>query len=160
MSEKKSQLGTYQNSNPTMNNKSKNEIQIENSPTSSHGTERKLESRHIQMVRNFIPLTHKIAIGGTIGTGLLVTSGSTLAGAGALGALIAYVIAGISIFFVVTSLGEMATLIPVTGSFSSYASRFVDPALGFAIGWIYWLGWVTTFPIELLACGSFLGFCM
>lgn len=112
------------------------------------------------MVRNFIPLTHKIAIGGTIGTGLLVTSGSTLAGAGALGALIAYVIAGISIFFVVTSLGEMATLIPVTGSFSSYASRFVDPALGFAIGWIYWLGWVTTFPIELLACGSFLGFCM
>lgn len=59
----------------------------------------------------------------------MVTSGSTLASAGALGALIAYVIAGISIFFVVNSLGEMATIIPITGSFNAYAARFVDPAL-------------------------------
>lgn len=30
-----------------------------------------------------------------------------------------------------SSLGEMATLVPVSGSFATYAARFVDPALGF-----------------------------
>ena len=26
----------------------------------------------------------------------------------------------------------------VSGSFNHYATRFVDPALGFALGWNYW----------------------
>lgn len=28
------------------------------------------------------------------------------------------------------ALGEMATFIPVSGAFTQYASRFVDPSLG------------------------------
>jgi amino acid transporter len=36
------------------------------------------------------------------------------------------------------ALGEMTTLYPVNGAFVHYASRFVDPALGFALGWNYW----------------------
>ena len=43
-----------------------------------------------------------------------------------------------------TSLGEMATYLPVPGSFSTYATRFVDPSLGFALGWNYWFNWVIT----------------
>ena len=43
-----------------------------------------------------------------------------------------------------TSLGEMATYLPVSGSFSTYATRFVDPSLGFALGWNYWFNWVIT----------------
>ena len=38
------------------------------------------------------------------------------------------------VFFLMTSLGEMATYLPVSGSFSTYAARFVDPSLGFALG--------------------------
>lgn len=49
-----------------------------------------------------------IAIGASIGTGLFLTSGQTISQAGALGSVIAYLIAGIAVFFVVHSLGEMA----------------------------------------------------
>lgn len=41
------------------------------------------------------------------------------------------------------SLGEMATVIPVTGSFIEFAERFVDESLAFALGWAYWYLWVT-----------------
>lgn len=37
----------------------------------------------------------------------------------------------------------MATLIPVTGSFTEYAERFIDDSLAFALGWAYWYLWVT-----------------
>src|SRR4051812_49391318 len=77
--------------------------------------ERKLKTRHLSM----------IAIGGTIGTGLFLASGTTIHDAGPGGALAAYLIAGIMVFFLMTSLGEMAAFIPITGSFSTYASRFV-----------------------------------
>ena len=133
------------------NSNEKSEPSIAN----NEGTQRKLEARHITMIAGIFFITK---VGGTIGTGLLVSTGGTLAEAGAMGALIAYLIAGLAIYFVVNSLGEMATLIPITGSFNAYAARFVDPALGFACGWIYWFGWVTTFPLELIACGGFLKF--
>jgi amino acid transporter len=43
----------------------------------------------------------------------------------------------------------MATLIPVTGSFTEYAERFIDDALAFALGWAYWYLWVTVRCNEL-----------
>ncbi|KAI8897999.1 lysine-specific permease [Globomyces pollinis-pini] len=114
----------------------------------SGGTKRKLKSRHIQM----------IAIGGTIGTGLFFGSGQTLKAIGPLGTLGSFLIAGLTVFCMVMSLGEMATLIPVTGSFNEYAARFHSPALGFAAGWAYWFNWAMTLPIELQACGIFLSY--
>lgn len=51
------------------------------------------------------------------------------------------------------ALGEMATYIPVSGAFTSYATRFVDPSLGFAMGWIYFLSWALTYALELTASG-------
>jgi amino acid transporter len=51
------------------------------------------------------------------------------------------------------SLGEMATYIPISGAFTSYASRFIDPSLGFAMGWLYWFSWAVTFALELTATG-------
>ncbi|MCP8968987.1 amino acid permease [Ectobacillus sp. SYSU M60031] len=92
-----------------------------------------------------------IAIGGTIGTGLFLASGSTIAAAGPGGALAAYLIAGLMVFFLMTSLGEMAAFMPTSGSFSTYTSRFVDPALGFAIGWNYWYNNAIIVALELSA---------
>ncbi|KAB2493986.1 amino acid permease [Priestia endophytica] len=122
--------------NPLSNNKS-------NIQTSSNEThlERKLKTRHLSM----------IAIGGTIGTGLFLASGSIINTAGPGGAVVAYLIAGIMVYFLMTSLGEMAAFIPVTGSFSTYTSRFVDPALGFAIGWNYWYNNAIVVALELAA---------
>lgn len=51
------------------------------------------------------------------------------------------------------SLGEMATFIPIPGAFTLYAARFVDPSLGFAMGWIYWFSWAMTYALELTATG-------
>ena len=90
---------------------------------------RRLQSRHLQM----------IAIGGTIGTGLFIGSGGALATAGPASTLIAFAFVGTIVFSVMVALGEMATYIPISGAFTAYASRFVDPSLGFALGWIYWV---------------------
>lgn len=48
-------------------------------------------------------------------------------------------------------MGELATLIPITGSFTEYASRFYDDALAFALGWAYWYLWVTVLANEYTA---------
>ena len=49
------------------------------------------------------------------------------------------------------SLGEMATQLPIPGSFEAYAERFVDPSLAFAVGWNYWFSWAITLAAELVA---------
>ncbi|EGF78567.1 hypothetical protein BATDEDRAFT_13074 [Batrachochytrium dendrobatidis JAM81] len=109
---------------------------------------RRLKSRHLQMV----------AIGGTIGTGLFVGSGATIATAGPLGSLIGFLTVGIMVYFITTSLGELAAYMPVSGSFNTYAGRFVDPALAFALGWNYWLQWAISLPSELAAAGIIMSF--
>lgn len=103
--------------------------------------QRGLQARHMTM----------IAIGGSIGTGLFLASGNSIHTAGPGGALAAYIAVGIMVYFLMTSLGEMASYLPVTGSFSTYATRFVDPALGFALGWNYWYNWAITIAAELSA---------
>ncbi|HCZ38819.1 amino acid permease [Brochothrix thermosphacta] len=105
----------------------------------TEGVKRQLKTRHLSM----------IAIGGSIGTGLFVASGSAISTAGPGGALVAYVGIGLMVFFLMTSLGEMATYLPVSGSFSTYATRFVDPAFGFAMGWNYWFNWAITLAVDV-----------
>ncbi|MBC2111358.1 amino acid permease [Listeria innocua] len=106
----------------------------------THGEIRRdLKTRHLSM----------IAIGGSIGTGLFLASGNAIHTAGPGGALIAYIAIGIMVYFLMTSLGEMATYMPVSGSFSTYASRFVDPAFGFALGWNYWFNWAITLAVDI-----------
>ncbi|OLY80701.1 Lysine-specific permease [Smittium mucronatum] len=110
---------------------------------SQNNLKRTLKSRHMSM----------IAIGGTIGTGLFVASGNSLSVAGPAGALVSYTLVGIIIFFVMTSLAEMSTYIPVSGSFNSFADRFVDPAFGFAIAYNYYYNWVVANATDLVAGG-------
>ena len=92
-----------------------------------------------------------IALGGSIGTGLFLASGTAIASAGPGGALIAYAAVGLMVYFLMTSLGELATYLPDSGSFSTYASRFVSPAFGFAVGWNFWYNWAVTIAAELAA---------
>src|ERR1700686_2875480 len=92
-----------------------------------------------------------IAIGGAIGTGLFFASGGAIAQAGPGGALLAYATMGVAVYCMMQSLGEMATQLPIPGSFEAYAERFVDPSLGFAVGWNYWFSWAITLAAELVA---------
>ncbi|KAG5977132.1 hypothetical protein E4U54_007135, partial [Claviceps lovelessii] len=78
--------------------------------TSDH-LRRSLSARQVQM----------IAIGGTIGTGLFLGTGKSLATGGPASLLICYAITGAIVFITMLSLGEMAAFIPVAGSFCSFA---------------------------------------
>lgn len=109
---------------------------------------RDLQSRHLSM----------IAIGGAIGTGLFVATGASLSSAGPGGAIAAYLAIGLMVYFLMTSLGEMATYMPVSGSFETYVTRFVDPSLGFALGWNYWYNWAITVAVELAAAALVMKF--
>ncbi|MDR2306035.1 MAG: amino acid permease [Paucimonas sp.] len=107
----------------------------------SGNLKRTLTSRHLNM----------IAIGGSIGTGLFVSSGATIAQSGPGGALLSFAVIGLMVYFLMTSLGELAACMPVSGSFSTYASRYVDQSFGFALGWNYWYAWAVTIAVDLVA---------
>ncbi|KAF5874922.1 putative amino acid transporter protein [Botrytis fragariae] len=102
---------------------------------------RGLKSRHIQF----------IALGGTIGTGLFLGIGSALTQAGPLSMLLGYSITGIAIFAMMQCLGEMATWLPLPGAIPQFAARYVDDALGFAVGWNNWYSAAITLCAEISA---------
>ncbi|MGL5616028.1 MAG: amino acid permease [Sarcina sp.] len=109
--------------------------------TSTDQLKRTLKPRHMTM----------IAMGGAIGTGIFLAMGDSIHQAGVGGAFVAYGIIGVMVYFICTSLGEMATYLPESGSFGSYATKFIDPAMGFALGWNYWYSWAVTIAAELVA---------
>lgn len=105
--------------------------------------DRKLKSRHVQF----------LALSGAIGTGLFVGSGQVLSLAGPLSAFISYAVTGFNLFCVINCLGEMAAWLPIPGAVPIFAARYVDPALGFTLGWNYWYQFAIGVPIEITVCG-------
>ncbi|KAK0250719.1 amino acid transporter [Friedmanniomyces endolithicus] len=116
-----------------------------------HSLQRGLSARQVSM----------IAIGGAIGTGLIIGTGTALKNAGPASILISYSIVGLIVYVVMAALGEMATWMPAAGGFVPYATRYVivltrdlgqvDPALGFAVGYTYWFKYIITTPNQLTA---------
>lgn len=102
---------------------------------------RSLKSRHLQM----------IAIGSSIGTGLFVGSGGALRDGGPAGLIIAWTVISTGVFATVQGLGELSVALPVSGGFNIYATRFIEPAVGFAIGWNYFMQFFVLLPLELVA---------
>ncbi|KZZ89358.1 Amino acid/polyamine transporter I [Moelleriella libera RCEF 2490] len=105
--------------------------------------DRKLKSRHVQF----------LALSGAIGTGLFIGSGQVLSLAGPLSAFLCYAITGFNLYCVIVSLGEMAAWLPIPGALPTFSARFVDPALGFVVGWSCWYQFAVGVPIEVTACG-------
>ncbi|WTO37262.1 amino acid permease [Streptomyces achromogenes] len=99
----------------------------------SHG----LKQRHLSM----------IALGGVIGAGLFVGSGSGIAAAGP-SIVIAYALSGVLVMLVMRMLGEMSAAYPSSGSFSAHAERAIGPWAGFAAGWSFWVLLCTAVGIE------------
>lgn len=105
------------------------------------GLKRGMRSRHMFM----------ISIGGVIGTGLFVSSGYTINQAGPGGAVLAYILGGLLVGIVMLCLGELATIMPVAGSFKTYAQEFISPSVGFLSAWLYWINGAITITVEWLA---------
>lgn len=104
---------------------------------------RTMKSRHLIM----------LSLGGVIGTGLFLNVGYTINQAGPGGAIIGYLIGGFILYMVMTCLGELAVHMPVTGSFQTYATKFIHPTAGFSLGWMYFVGSAATAGVEFTAAG-------
>ncbi|CAK4032016.1 amino acid permease [Lecanosticta acicola] len=109
---------------------------------------RGLKSRHIQF----------IALGGTIGTGLFLGIGKAFVMGGPLSVLLGYSMTGIAIFAMMQCLGEMATWLPLPGAVPQYCARYVDPAMGFAVGWNNWYSSALTLCAEISAAAIVIEF--
>ncbi|KAH7120169.1 amino acid permease-domain-containing protein, partial [Dactylonectria estremocensis] len=108
-------------------------------------TQRGLSPRHLQLM----------AIAGSIGVGLFVGVGGILASAGPLPLVTGYVIYGLGFIWPTTlNTAEMVAWLPIRGSIYELAARFVDPALGFAMGWTYFFGSVMLVCTEYSAVAT------
>lgn len=102
---------------------------------------RGLKARHITM----------IAIGGALGTGLIIGTGKALAQAGPGSLFISYTFMGALVFVVMAAMGEMAAWLPLSAGFAGYASRYAHPSLGFTLGYTYWFKYIIVTPNQLTA---------
>ncbi|TRY27291.1 amino acid permease [Brevibacillus sp. LEMMJ03] len=109
----------------------------------SNTLQKKLKPRHLTM----------ISIGGVIGAGLFVGSGSVINSTGP-GAILSYALAGLLVVLVMRMLGEMAVVNPDSGSFSTYAHQALGPWASYTIGWLYWFYWAIVIAIEATAGGA------
>ncbi|KAF2704072.1 histidine permease [Pleomassaria siparia CBS 279.74] len=112
------------------------------------GVKRGLKTRHLSMM----------ALAGIIGPGLLVGAGGALANGGPAALLIGFGVVGLIAFSIMQSLGELTTLYPTGGAFTSLSDRFVDKAFGVAVGWNYWLIWGCVLANEYNVVSSILVF--
>ncbi|KAH8761149.1 amino acid permease [Diaporthe sp. PMI_573] len=113
-----------------------------------HELQKRLETRHVTM----------IALGGALGTGLMIGTGSALVKTGPAGILLDYSIVGCIVFLVMAALGEIISYMPLSHGFGGYATRFVDPALGFATGYTYFFKYLLATPNQLSAFGLIMKF--
>lgn len=115
----------------------------------AYQTKRGLEGRHVQLM----------SIGGSIGTGLFVGIGSSLRSSGPLSVVLAYIVyCSVFIFHCNMAVAEMAAHLPIRGSVYEFASRYVDPAFGFALGWTYFYGGAMLVCAEMSAIATVMGF--
>lgn len=109
-----------------------------------HELKRDLKNRHVQL----------IAIGGTIGTGLFLGSGKAIALAGP-SIILAYLIVGIAIFFVMRALGELLLSKGGYSSFTEFATEYLGDWAGYVTGWTYWFCWIMTAMADIIAVGMY-----
>ncbi|KAK5800797.1 hypothetical protein VI817_003009 [Penicillium citrinum] len=121
----------------------------ESSETTVDGNvQRELKARHVTF----------IALGGNLGTGLFLGIGHALRVGGPLSLFLGYLTASIAGFMMMMALGEMAAWLPVPGAIPQFCARYVDEALGFAVGWNTWFTAVITLCAEISAACSIIQF--
>ncbi|KAF7128578.1 hypothetical protein CNMCM5793_003366 [Aspergillus hiratsukae] len=109
---------------------------------------RSLSTRHLTM----------IALGSSIGMGLWLGSGTSLASGGPAAMFIGYILSGTMIWAVSHSIGEMAVMYPLPSAFVQWSSIFISEPAGFTLGWAYWFGYWITLANELQGVVTVLGF--
>lgn len=93
-----------------------------------------------------------------IGVGLFVGIGAAYSKAGPAGIFLAYIIVGTVMWCMMQSICELATLFPTAGSFPHWATRFIDPAVGFSLAISYTYAYSITVASEVSAAAIIVGY--
>lgn len=112
---------------------------------SEQGLKRQLTARQMAMV----------AVGGSIGTGLLLGSGAAIQAAGP-AVVLTYAVSALIAFAVAMALGEMSSVHPAAGSFGLYADLYLSPWAGFIARYGYWFSVVIAIGSEVVAAGTYM----
>lgn len=124
-------------------------VELEQQHHMQRTTQRKLTSRHAIF----------IAWGGTVGTGLFITTGKGLARGGPAFLVGSYIVISLLVYSILGAIVEMATFLPVRGgSMSHYGTRFVSRSFGFAMSLLYIYSYAILVPFELVACAIIIDF--
>lgn len=91
-----------------------------------------------------------MALGTVIGGSFFVGSSVAIHAAGP-SILIAYILGGILVYFILVALSEMTVANPDSGSFRTFAAQAFGSGAGFLVGWVYWTGMVLAMSSEATA---------
>lgn len=108
------------------------------------GLKRKLYSRHLT----------SIGAVSAVSISSMLMLGHSLFEAGPLGTLLGYLISGALVYSVILGYGEMVSLIPLHTGVPGTISRFINPSMGYSIGFCYWLSNAIALPTELTAAAT------
>jgi L-asparagine transporter-like permease len=109
------------------------------------GLKRELTARQMAMV----------AVGGSIGTGLLLGSGAAIQVAGP-AVVLTFVLSALISWTVAMALGEMSAVHPAAGSFGVYAELYVNRWAGFIARYGYWFSVVIAIGSEVVAAATYM----
>lgn len=96
-----------------------------------------------------------MALGSVIGGSFFLGSAISLKNAGP-SLVVAYILAGIIVYFILYALSELTVNDPTAGSFQKFARREFGKGIGFIVGWIYWTGLVLALSSEAVAVSTFI----
>ncbi len=97
-----------------------------------------------------------LAFGAMIGWGWVVLTNDWILGAGALGAITAFIIGGIMIFFVGLTYAELTAALPESGGLCVFTQRAMGWHAAFFSSWAIVLGYVSVVAFEAVAFPSVL----
>ena len=96
-----------------------------------------------------------VAVGGSIGTGLLLGSGAAMEVAGP-AAILSFIAAAFINWTVAMALGELACAHPAAGSFGVYGDIYLNSFAGFIARAGYWVGLALAIGAEMVAAATYM----
>jgi len=96
-----------------------------------------------------------VAVGGSIGTGLLLGSGAAIQVAGP-AVIVSYIVSALIAWSVAMAMGELSSVHPAAGSFGVYAEMYLNDWAGFIARYGYWFSVVIAIGSELVAAGTYM----
>lgn len=94
-----------------------------------------------------------MALGSAIGAGFFLGTGVAISQAGP-AVLISYALAALIAISVMYCLAELASALPSSGSFSTYAQAGIGRWAGFTVGWMYWFMLIMVLGLEITGAAT------